>query len=223
MAATFRDVITLALKKLAVVRGNGTPKAQDAADALASLSSFYAEIISNGTCGRVYEFPVTNGYDNKGMPNTHYAVMNDDVVNVELPDTVPTSWWGTWVPSRDYGWGLNIPYADGVTTPRDLGVVRITRKDDEETATYIYDSPVQRWVRVDNLLVGDQEDVLGRDCPLAMRNTDGLASLLAMRIADQFGQDLLSPLTIRSANAFKVALVTKMGGQDRYDDHGGWC
>lgn len=223
MAATIRDVITLALKKLTVVRGSGEPKSQDAADALASLSSFYAELISNGTCGRVYEFPVTQGYDNKAWPNTHYAVMDEDGVDIELPDTVPTSWWGTWVPSRDYGWGLNVPYADGITTPRDLGIVRITHKDTDERATYMYDATVQRWMRVDNLNIPDQHAVLNREAPLSARNMDGLAALLATRIADQFGQDLLSPLTIRAANAFKVGLVTNMGSIDRHNEHHGWC
>lgn len=215
---TIRDVITLALKKLSVIRGSGQPKAQDAADALASLASFYNELISNGTCGRVWAVPVTQAFDGNAGHNQHINIITEDTVEIDLPDLMPWAWCCNWRPSRDYGWGLSIPYNVGERMPPDMSVVRITSKNDDNRATYLYDAPVQRWMRIDNLNIPDQNAVLNREAPLSSRNMDGLAALLATRIADQFGQDLLSALTLQAANRYKMALVSRYGEADN-----AWC
>lgn len=215
---TLRDVITLALKKLTVIRGGGEPKAQDASDALLSMASFYQELISNGSCGRIHSIPITAAFDGNAGHNQHINIVTDDAVVVDLPDTMPWSWYCNWRPYRDYGWGLNIPVGDGFRMPPDMSVVRITSRENDDRTTYLYDDPVQRWLRIDNLNLPDQNAVLNREAPLSSRNIDGLASLLAMRIADQFGQDLLSALTIQSANKYKIALVSRYGGDSRE-----WC
>lgn len=224
MAATIRDVITLALKKLSVIRGSGEPKAQDAADALASLASYYQEIITGGMCGRVRDVPITKAFDGNAGYNQHISVITDDTVTIDLPDLMPWSWWCNWRPDRDYGWGLNVPYNEtGDQVPPDLSVVRITYKESDDRATYLYDGTIQRWLRVDNLLIPDQNSVLNREAPLSARNMDGLASLLATRIADQFGETLLSALTMRSANRYKLAMATGHGRSDRYPAMETWC
>lgn len=217
-ATTIRDVITLALKKLSVIRGSGQPKAQDAADALASLSSFYNELISNGTCGRVRSVPITQAFDGNAGYNQHVNILTEDAVGVELPDLMPWGWCCNWRPSRDYGWGLSVPYNQGERMPPDMSVVRITSKFNDDRATYLYDAPVQRWMRVDNLNIPDQNAVLNREAPLSSRNMDGLAALLATRVADQFGDGLLSALTVRAANQYKIALVSRYGETERE-----WC
>lgn len=214
--ATLRDTITLALKKLSVIRGSGEPKAQDAADALASLASFYNELIENGTCGRVRSVPITQAFEGNAGYNQHINVMTDEIVTIDLPNLMPWDWCCSWRPERDYGWGLNVPYSDGQTVPRDLSVVRITKEADATRATYLYDSPVQRWMRIDNLSTQDDNAVLNREAPLSSRNPDGLASLLAMRIADQFGEDLLSAITVRSANTYQKSLAVGFGRTDDY-------
>ena len=214
--ATIRDVVTLALKKLGVIRGGGVPSSQDASDALASLSSFYNELIENGTCGRVWSVPITTAFEGNAGYNQHIAITTDQSVTIDLPDLMPSSWCCSWRPERDYGWGLNVPYSDGETTPRDLSVVRITSTENDNMATYLYDSPFQRWMRIDNLSIMDANAVLNREAPLSARNPDGLASLLAYRIADQFGDTSLSPLTIRSANTYKSSLALGFGRTDRY-------
>lgn len=43
-----------------------------------------------------------------------------------------------------------------------------------------------------------------------MRDENGLAALLAMKLADHFGQTP-SPLTIRDAQAFSVTLANRFG------------
>lgn len=214
--ATIRDVVALALKKLGVIRGGGVPSSQDASDALASLSSFYNELIDNGTCGRVWSVPITTAFEGNAGYNQHIAITTDQPVTIDLPDLMPSSWCCSWRPERDYGWGLNVPYSDGETTPSDLSVVRITSTENDNRATYLYDSPVQRWMRIDNLSIMDANAALNREAPLSARNPDGLASLLAYRIADQFGDTSLSPLTIRSANTYKSSLALGFGRTDRY-------
>lgn len=214
--ATLRDTITLALKKLSVIRGDGQPKAQDAADALASLASFYNELIENGTCGRVHSVPITRAFDGNAGHNQHINVMTPETVTIDLPNLMPWDWCCSWRPERDYGWGLNIPYSDGETVPRDLSAVRITNDTDASRATYLYDSPVQRWMRIDNLSTQDDNEVLNREAPLSSRNPDGLASVLAVRIADQFGDTMLSALTVKAANTYQKSLAVGFGRADSY-------
>lgn len=214
--ATLRDTITLALKKLSVIRGSGEPKAQDAADALASLASFYNELIENGTCGRVHSVPITRAFDGNAGYNQHINVMTPETVTIDLPNLMPWDWCCSWRPERDYGWGLNIPYSDGETVPRDLSVVRITNDTDASRATYLYDSPVQRWLRIDNLSTQDDSAVFNREAPLSSRSPDGLASVLATRIADQFGDTLLSAITVRSASTYQKSLAVGFGRADAY-------
>lgn len=209
MAKTVRDIGTLAFRKLGILRAGGEMKAADAQEALESLSSYYQECISAGAFGRVRDVPVSSAYTGDAGKNQHINILTEDTVDIELPDTLPACYWAYWVPCRDYGWGLNVPLGDGTgdNVPPDKSVVRITSKYDENRATYLYDGTIQRWLRIDNL-------TLDSEAPLSARNPDGLASLLAVRLADQFGSDLLSPLTLNAANRFKMAMVTTYGAGD---------
>lgn len=215
--ATLRDTITLALKKLSVIRGDGQPTASQAADALASLASFYNELIENGTCGRVLSVPLDQAFNGTAGHNQQINVLTEEAVTIELPATMPMDWCGSWRPCRDYGWGLNIPYPDsGANVPQDLSVVRVTDQFGPSRATYLYDGPAQRWMRIDDLSTQDDSTVLNRESPLSQRNPDGLASVLATRIADQFGDTLLSALTVRSANTYQKSLAVGFGRADSY-------
>jgi len=206
MATTARAIINLALKKLGVLRAGGEASAADAADALSALLSFYSEKIEGGAFGRVCMIPVLKPGELTAGSNMHLNVLTDEEVNIELPATVPYGYWRTWMRGRDYGWGLNIPLGGdtGQNVPRDKSVVRITDQFGPGRATYVYDAPVQRWMRVDLLSLTDE-------APLSARNPDGLASVLATRIVDQFGDTLLSPFTLKSANTYLTALVTNYG------------
>lgn len=204
-----RDVVNRALRKLGVLRSGGEAKAADAADALASLSSYYMETVTGGALGRVYNVVASAAGDITAYGNQHINVTTEDAVTVDLPATVPWSYWWTWMPCRDYGWGLHVPFGSdaSVTVPRDRAVVMVTDQYGETRATYVYDGTIQRWLRVDGLGLTDE-------APLSARDPDGLASLIAMRIADQFGTELLSPLTVRAANRYKMAMVMNYGNAD---------
>ena len=217
MAYSARDVVTLAFRKLGVIRAGGEPRAADAADALASLISQYQEWVSQGTFGRVESINISNDGTNPvtaGL-NQHINVTTDDSVTVDLPATVSYDYWWTWQPCRDYGWGKNIPVGADATNnvPRDLSVIVVTRASTNAPATYIYDGSIQRWMRVEGLTMTDE-------APLSARGLDGLASVLAVRLIDQFGDSLASAATVQAANRYKMALVTRHGGPDC--DGWGW-
>lgn len=202
---TARDVINLALKKLGVLRAGGEASAADAADGLASLVSLYQEWISNGTLGRVASIVASSPGTSSVYPSAH---VNETVagVTINLPQVVEYCFWDTWMPCRDYGWGLNVPLGgnDGFGPPRDKSVVRITSTENEDRATYIFDGTIQRWMRIDNLGLTDE-------APLSARSFDGLASVLALRLTEYFGSELASPVTLQSANRYRSALVTNYG------------
>lgn len=213
---TIRDIITRSLKKLSVIRGDGQPTAAQAGDGLASLQSYYRELITNGTCGRVRSVGISREADQTAGHNQHLAVLTEEAVTIELPTTLPRYWGCNWRPERDYGWGLTIPFNDANYMPPDLSVVVVTDQFGPSRATYIYDAPIQRWLRVDDLDTEVDNAVLNREAPLSARNPDGLAASLAVRIADEYGADLLSPLTIQAANRFKLALVSSYGYDKEY-------
>ena len=214
MPHTVRDVATLALRKLGVLRAGGVPTAADAEEARASLISWYMEQVTGGAFGRVYNVLANAAGTVTPHPNIHVNINTEDAVTVDLPATVPYYYWDTWMPDRDYGWGLNIPLGgdNGENVPRDKGVVIVSSRYDEALrATYIYDGTVQKWFRVDSLTLTDE-------APLSARGVDGLASVLALRMSELFGSELASPVTVRSANRYSLALVTNHGNPDTYGE-----
>lgn len=206
---TVRDIGTLALRKLGVLRSGGEMKAADAQECLDSLTSFYNECIGMGTFGRVWNVPISTAGTITSGANQHINVLTEDAVTVDLPTTLPACHWDTWRPCRDYGWGLNVPLGGdtGLNVPRDKSVVMVTDQFGAGRATYIYDGTVQRWMRVDTLALTDE-------APLSARGADGLAAVLAMRLVDQFGDALASQMTLQAANRYRTALVTNFGVAD---------
>lgn len=213
--ATSRDIAMRAFRKLGVLRAGAEPKAADADEALSSLQSYYMECVTGGAFGRVVNIPVSTAGTVTAGPNQHINVLTADAVSIDLPSTVPYAHWDTWMPCRDYGWGLNVPLgADGgENVPQDRAVVSITTEYGETRATYVYDGTVQRWMRIDTL-------DLNEEAPLSARNSDGLSALLAVRMADQYGDGNLSQLTLRAANRYQLAMVTHYSNGDHCAGHG---
>jgi hypothetical protein len=208
MVESVRDIITAAARKLGIVRSGGTVSANDAADGLRSLTSLYNGWVNGGAFGRVYSVPISTSGDYTAGPNQHINVLTDEAVTIDLPAVMDTINWCNWRPGRDYGWGLNVPYADGVNVPPDKTVVRITDQFGPSRAIYIYDGYVQLWMRIDALGLNDE-------APLSQRDADGLAAILAVRMSDEFGSELLTAGTVQAANKYKMALVTGYGSQER--------
>lgn len=211
MAITARETISSALRKVGILRAGGQASDGAATDALSSLSSWYQELITNGTCGRVRDIPVSGPLTATSGAGQHINVLNDEAVTITPPDIVPYYYWDTYMPARDYGWGLNVPLGDdtGENVPTDLSVLRITSKFNNDRATYIYDGTIQRWVRIDNL-------TLDSETPLSARSPDGVAAVLATRLVDQYGDTLLSVATVQAANRYRLALVSNYNRENEY-------
>jgi hypothetical protein len=210
MAYTCGDIIRSSLRKLGVLRSGAEPKAAEAADALMSLQSFYMECVTQGTFGRVYNVQLSQAGTVTTGGNQHINVLTQDAVSIDLPASVPACHWDTWMPCRDYGWGLNVPLGadNNVAVPRDKAVVMVTDQFGDTRATYLYDGTIQRWLRIDSLALTDE-------APLSARSPDGLAAVLAGRIADDYGASAtLSPLTASASARYRLTLVTNFGNAD---------
>lgn len=208
MAFTVGDIVKRAYRKLGTIRAGGIVSSNDAADGLESLVNLYNSWVNGGAFGRVYNVPVSASGAYTAGKNQHINVLTDEEVSVELPATMPYIDWCSWRENRDYGWGLNVPYSDGVNVPPDKTVVRITDQFGPSRAVYIYDGYVQLWMRIDALTLTDE-------APLSQRDADGLACILAVRLSEEFGSELMSPMTMRGANAYKIALVSGYGSEER--------
>lgn len=197
---TVRDIVTLALKKLGVLRGSGTANNADAESGRASLQSFLMSCITARTFGDVASVLVTDAGAITAALNQHINATVDGVA-VDLPDTVPACFWYCFEPYGDYGWPWCNPstYAsDNMKVPDDLSVVRVTSTESDDRLTYLFDGTIQRWLRIDNL-------TLNSEAPLSARDSDGLASVLAVRLSDEFTDP--RPATVLAAKRFKLALV----------------
>lgn len=208
MAVTCRTIIQRALSKLGVLRVGGEPSAAEAAEGLSVLESMFQEWVNAGTFGRIWPVNVGSAATFDAGGNVHYSVTTPEAVMIELPATMPWNGCWFWRPERDYGWGLPAWEGWGVNVPQDLTVVSITDQYGFGRATYIYDGPVQRWVKLEGLTLDDE-------APLSARNSDGLASVLAIRLSDVYGESP-QPATIGAASRFRIALVTNHGKPDTY-------
>ena len=113
--------------------------------------------------------------------------------------------WASGEPWMVLGGGSNVVIGDDGF---DGTVVRITDQFGPSRAIYIYDGYVQLWMRIDALGLNDE-------APLSQRDADGLAAILAVRMSDEFGSELLTAGTVQAANKYKMALVTGYGSQER--------
>lgn len=99
--------------------------------------------------------------------------------------------------------GQRIVGHDGVisfpdTPVPDLSLICIVDPSTNITDEYLFDARTQKWQSIDDLL-------LSTPAPLAQRNATGLASLLAIDLAPEFGQQI-DPTIIDAASKFQIAL-----------------
>lgn len=160
--ATVRQLITRTLRMLGVVgEGNPAPSAYDAQRALETLRHLYTQLIANGAF-----YPLTDVVTDEA----YEAGENERVINaagVAIDITLP----------------LTIETTDpltGATTdraPYDRSAVLVTGV---VAATYLYDADVADWLSIEDL-------TLESAAPLSVRYGTGLAALLAMELAPEFG------------------------------------
>lgn len=175
-----RIVVNGALRKIGILAAGREARTSDAADALEALNGLYAWLITSGAFGRLRDVIPTADYTACGNERIYRML---PTITITLPDTVPADW--NWYCD---GWGPYPPlYANSLLTnqapPRDCAVVAITDQVVGTSETWINDAFLRQWQAVGDIGLDDP-------APLSARDPQGLQSLLASRIADQFGGDL---------------------------------
>lgn len=192
MAVTCRDIIRRALRKLSRVAAGADVSGTDAVDALETLQAIYMELAGNGLFGKLLDVVVTTG---TYIPREQDRVncQNPSGVTVTLPDLIdpknyttypdgyPANYVDFWSAEQqscgyDYGFGIFPLYP---RPPRDGACIAIVDLYSNTSKTWVYDSNTARWVQLEALNLTD-------GAPLAGRYSDGIACLLASRIAPEY-------------------------------------
>ncbi|HEV2816710.1 MAG TPA: hypothetical protein VGW40_05765 [Allosphingosinicella sp.] len=173
-----QSIINKALRKIGVLGAGRTPRDQESDDALETFVSMLRAWITAGTFGRLTEVVPTEDYT--AGENERIYRQTGGVLNITLPALITDD--------------------DGTERPpRDCSVVVIIDAFIDATEDHIYDGQRKRWYQLNQLGLTD-------DAPLSFRDANGLASCLALALADEYGQDV-RPATLREAAAFQNGLT----------------
>lgn len=171
------EIIRIALRRIGVLGAGQLPDEIELADHLATLKSVYLRLINDGSFGRLADVMTLEGAEHNAAPMTR--VKATDPSTVILPETIEE--------------------CGRKTVPHDGSVIVVVHRETRQTATYIYDSSTHDWVQIDYLQPTD-------DAPLSYRDPIGLACLLAVELAGEYGQEL-SEVTVRNALAFRTSIT----------------
>lgn len=215
--ATARFVINAALRKLGVLASGREARTSDFTDTLEALRGLYGSWIASGAFGRLHDVtPSGTDYQATG----HERILRrTPTLSVTLPELVSdgsfedygrerTGYYGTLVTVTDTVDGVSVTIEPGqplsyATTPRDGAPVVISDTSGGQTAAWLYDGTVKHWERVDVL------DADG-DAPRSWADPQGLASCLAMEIADQFGAEVPAASAMQ-ARRFLTSMTQRFG------------
>ncbi len=219
--ATCRTVVNGALRKLGRLAAGREPRTADATDALSALSSLYNSWIASGAFGRLVDV-VPTGTNFTAFGNQRIMREDATTLTVELPELISDGfysdygwhrdggYYGTTITITDLGGGdvevdvaASQPIGPCVTSPKDGAPVISTDRVGGQIGSWIYDGTLKRWQSIDGL-------TLDAEAPRSQANPEGLAAVLAMEIADQFGVDV-SPMTMRQASIFNQQLTSRFG------------
>jgi len=180
--ATCREVITLALKKARQVMPGEEPSADSADDALNTLQSIYDEAVGGGWFGALTDVVVDEAYT--AGENERIGNDVDDPVAITLPETLTDS---------DSG---------ETRRPYDRSLVVIVGGT---PGSYLYSAQRGSWDRLSSLTLDDF-------APLSERSSDGLASLLCVRLGEEYGA-VIGPATKGAAAVFSSIISNKRDSQ----------
>ncbi len=196
--ATCQALIKRSLRLLGELNSGREPPANEAADGLEALKALYKHLVATGTLGRLRDVlasaSLTAG-ENQRIVNT-----SGSPITITLPTQVqdcdtfnPRGVCGPW----DYGFVNQA--VTGMRPPRDRSVVV---EAGAIPITYIYDADLASWVQIDNLVLTDE-------APFTQKLATGMAALLAVHIAPEYGDNPPSPIVLTGANACMAALSSR--------------
>lgn len=172
-------IITRALRKCHAIDGGGTPEGVEAEDALETLQSYLAELFYSGKFGRWVEVRISD--DHTAEEGESIGNTTDDNVSITLPEEVE-----------------DLCEEDGVRRPKDLTPARVVGTP---PSFYLYNAAYGAWVRCSALALND-------NAPLSDRSADGLAALLASRLAEEFTLGL-KPGALAAGQVFHSLITHK--------------
>lgn len=211
------EIITLALSKLGVAGGTKTPRQTDLDLGLQTLQSTFRMLISSGMLGRAN--PVAPQGDYTAQENDRIFRTSSATGSITIPELVHDCDRHYNIAFGDY---YDDPYSSTRTRPpRDGAFIIINDATTGNSVQYIYEGFSNRWISVHDLSLDPGGDVLDINglvvavnepsiAPLSMRDANGLAALLATKLADHYAATLM-PSTVRDAVAYQVSLSNRFG------------
>ncbi|PTW45591.1 hypothetical protein C8J25_107276 [Sphingomonas faeni] len=171
------DIISRALRRIGVVAGGELPTDIEAQDALETLKSIYARLLTEGAFGEITSTIPASAYT--AGENERVIISTLAVTDVELPETITEC-------------GRERPVRDGA-------IIVIANHLTNQTTTYVRDGQANVWCDMDNL-------DLTSAAPLSRRDAIGLSSYLALELCDEYRQQP-SEITIRNAARFTMGIT----------------
>jgi hypothetical protein len=215
MASTY-SIVTLALSKLGISGGTRPARQADLDLGLQTLRSLYRNLISSGALGRAN--PVTPHGDYTARENDRILRNIDHIGTIALPELVRER--ASFGHSDQYDF-YDYPVCGRPRPPRDGAFVIINDANSGGTEEWLYEAYTNRWISLHDLTLQEHEElrndagnIIGivepSVAPLSYRDENGLAALLATKLADHFGAQP-SPLTLRDASNWQTSLSTRFG------------
>lgn len=190
-------LVRSALRKLGALPSGAEIEASEGVEALGSLRQMYLEMVGGGMFGRQCDVyvPANSSDFTASDRGRRYTVDSLQGIAITLPDAVQDTWYRwdygrEWLPPQ-----VNVePALSGTRPPLDGAVVTAASLSKDETRTFVYDSSLARWISLQDL-------EMTSDAPLSTRYGDGLACLLAIRLAPEYDQDPAGAVIVGAATA----------------------
>lgn len=184
MSSTVQQIINRALGKLGIIEAGGTPTTNDQALALQALKAVYRRLITTGVFGDLIDvIPQMTAY----TAGENERIVHDGSVTVTLPTELPLFVFG-----NDYGMVTYSSDNGQVRPPRDGSIVTVSNTSTGVTTDSIYDGQIKQWISIEGLTATSV-------APMSQRDENGLACLLALDLADEFGQQITATMTNAAA------------------------
>ena len=180
--ATVRATVTRAMRKLRLVASGDEPTAAELADGVAVVQGIFDAWAAGGMFGRL-DRQLGNASAYEPVVLLWESLPGD--TSVELP-----------VRLRDPETGDTVP-------PADLSYIEVVDETTGVRKAYLWDARKAAWGRVDALTADSA-------MPLSGRSAEGLAAVVATRLAEEFGQSP-GPWLVREAGGFLQAMATRYG------------
>lgn len=227
--ATVRSICNGALRRIGRLAAGREARAVDLEDTFESLKGLYRAWVNQGTFGRLCDVVIDRDYT--ARPNER--ILRRDNAVITLPRFTAGGCWryancGLYFDPLEEEDLSDLLTESGLVLTEDqisqsggscgrsnfladLSVVVISDEATGITQDFIFDGQTKQWVGLGGVItVGTavQPFTVDSQAPLSFRDPNGLQSVLAMEISDQWGADVPA-MTQRNASLFQIALTHK--------------